>query len=154
VTDSELPLFLVCEDGDEYTQRFRRFLHREFRFVRVPGGRAAEEAIHREPAAGLLLDLDFRRLPPSDLLSEAGSSDQPRSPEDTTRRSASQGILILQYLRSRGVRLPALLFADLDDRDQVVYLERTLAPLSIVTSHEGLVQISARLRSMLEMRSA
>jgi hypothetical protein len=154
MTETPLPLFLVCEDGDEYTQRFRRFLHREFRFVRAPGGRAAEEAIRREPAAGLLLDLDFRRLPAPELLGEDGSFDLPRSPRDATRRSASQGILILQYLRSQGVRLPALLFADLEDHEQVAYLERTLAPLSVVASHEGLVQLSARLRSMLAMRSA
>jgi hypothetical protein len=148
MTEERRPLFLVCEDGDEYTQRFERFLHREFRFLRVPGGRAAETAARQEPAAGLLLDLDFRRLPAADLLGEHGPPAKAPSPEERSRWSAAQGILILQYLRGRGVGLPALLFADLDDREQAAYLERTLAPLAIVDSREGLAQLSARLRQL------
>jgi len=148
MSDEALPLFLVCEDGDEYTQRFERFLHREFRFLRVPGGRATEEAARHEATAGLLVDLDFRRLPPADLLGESGPPEKPPTSEERARWSAAQGILVLQYLRSRDVRLPALLFADLDDREQAAYLERTLAPLSIVGSREGLAQLVARLRRM------
>ena len=143
-----LPLFLVCEDGYEYTQRFERFLHREFRFLRVSDGRQAEAATRSENAAGLLVDLDFRRLPAADLLGESGPSGRTPSPEERTRWSATQGILVLQYLRGLGIRLPALLFADFDDREQAAYLERTLAPLSVVGSREGLAKLAARLREI------
>jgi hypothetical protein len=148
MTGEALPLFIVCEDGDEYTQRFARFLGREFRFLRVPDGRKALAAAREEPAVGLLVDLDFRRLPPADLLGEAGPPATPPSPEESARWSAAQGILLLQYLRGRGIRLPALLFADLDDREQAAYLEGTLAPLAIVGSREGLAQTAARLRAL------
>jgi len=149
MTSDALPLFLVCEDGDEYTQRFERFLHRDFRFLRVPGGRPAEAAALRERAAGLLVDLDFRRLPPTELFGEHGPPDKPPTPEARARWSAAQGILVLQHLRRRGITLPALLFADLDDREQVSYLEQTLAPLSVVSSREGLAQLAARLHRLV-----
>ncbi len=148
MTAASLPLFLVCEDGDEYTQRFERFLHREFRFLRVPGAASAESAARGERAAGLLLDLDFRRLPPADLVGEHGPPAQTPTPEERMRWSAAQGILVLQHLRRAGIALPALLFADLDDRDQVAYLEQSLAPLWVVSSREGLAQIAARLRGL------
>jgi hypothetical protein len=142
------PLFLVCEDGDEYTQRFERFLHREFRFLRVTDGVQAGRAVRNVETAGILLDLDFRRLPPESLLGEAGPPGVSPSPEERARWSTTQGILILQYLRSGGVTLPALLFADLDDPSQAAFLERTLAPLAVVGSREGLGQLAARLRRM------
>jgi hypothetical protein len=44
------------------------------------------------------------------------------------------------------VRLPALLFADLDDPQRAARLEKELAPLQIVSSAEGLPQIAVRLR--------
>ena len=140
------PVFLVCEDGDEYTDRFKRFLGREFRFVRVPNASIADDASRAGAVSGLLLDLDFRRSDPCDLVGELGLVTGSPSAEERSRWSAVQGILILQYLRSRAVTLPALLFADLDDPAQVAYLERSLAPLSIVSSREGLAQIAARLR--------
>jgi hypothetical protein len=57
-----------------------------------------------------------------------------------------QGILILRALRSRGIALPALLFADLDDRDRCHRLEQELAPLTVVPSGEGLAAIARRLQ--------
>ena len=60
---------------------------------------------------------------------------------------SEEGILILRALRARGVRLPAFLFADLDDRARVAFLEASLAPLAIVSSREGLPAIAARLRA-------
>jgi hypothetical protein len=143
-----LPLFLLCEDGHEYIERFERFLHREFRFLRVPDWRAAEAAALAGGAVGLLVDLDFRRLPAGDLLGEDGPPARPPTPEEQARWSATQGILVLQYLRGRGVGLPAVLFADLDDADQAAYLARKLAPLSIVDSRTGLAQLAARLRAL------
>ena len=148
VNQATLPLFLVCEDGHEYTQRFERFLQREFRFLRVPDGVQAEAAARTSGAAGVLVDLDFRRLPAADLLDEGGPRGRPPSPEECARWSATQGILVLQYLRKRGVGLPALLFADLDDHEQAAFLERTLATLSVVSSREGLAQLAARLRAI------
>jgi hypothetical protein len=148
MSDQTKPLFLVCEDGEEYTQRFKRFLGREFRFLRVTDGHQAEAAAKCKGAHGLLLDLDFRRLAPEHLLGEDGPPSHPPSSEERTRWSAAQGILILQFLRNRGIQLPALLFADLDDHEQAAYLERTLHPLSVVSSREGLAQLSARLHAV------
>ena len=146
------PLFLVCEDGDEYTQRFERFLGGRFHFQRVPDGRSAQLALQAGAVAGLLMDLDFRRTPPEYLLGEAGTPDHAPTPDERARWSASQGILILHDLRGRGVRVPALLFADLDDREQVAFLETNLAPLAVIASREGLAQIAARLQALAEGR--
>ncbi len=149
MSDAALPLFLVCEDGHEYSERFARFLGREFRFVRAASWREADAALARETPVGLLLDLDFRRVPAADLLADGDGLTTTPSPEQRSRWSATQGILVLQRLRGRGVKLPALLFADLDDAGQVSYLEQTLAPLSIVGSREGLAQLAARLRALV-----
>lgn len=127
---------LVCEDGHEYIERFRRFLGARFEFVRAS---CFAEAAPLAPSCGaLLFDLDFRRTDPSRLVDEHG---------DPAPRSAAeiQGILILRALRARGVTLPALLFADLDDGDRAQRLERELAPLQVVPSGEGLADIAGRL---------
>ncbi len=143
-----LPLFVVCEDGHEYTERFERFLHRQFRFVRAADWRSVQAALRAELPAALLVDLDFRRTPAADLLGEQGPPGRAPSPEEKSRWAARQGILLLQYLRNQGVLVPALLFADLDDNEQATYLEHTLAPLAIVESREGLAQLAARLRRL------
>ena len=58
---------------------------------------------------------------------------------DRRRRLAeTQGILILRQLRAAGVALPAILFADLDDAGRADYLQRTLGPLAIGSSHLGI----------------
>ena len=90
---------------------------------------------------GLLLDLDFRRTDAALLVDEAGAP-APRSAAEV------QGILILRALRSRGVKLPALLFADLDDAQRVARLAEELAPLEVVSSGEGLPGIARRLRAI------
>jgi hypothetical protein len=142
------PLFLVCEDGDEYTQRFERFLGREFRFRRATDGGEAESILRSEPVTGLLLDLDFSRTPADRLWGEHGPLSQSPTGDERARCATSQGILILQHLRRLQLATPALLFADLDDEGQVTYLESTLAPLKVVSSREGLAQIAGRLRGM------
>jgi hypothetical protein len=149
MTAVALPLFVVCEDGEEYTQRFERFLGRQFRFRRVADGASAETAVKTEPAAGLLLDLDFRRLSPNRLVGESGPPSQPPTAEERSRWAATQGVLILSHLRRRDVVLPALLFADFDDATQVEFLERSYAPLAVVGSREGLAQLAARLQRMV-----
>ncbi len=128
---------VVCEDGFEYIERFRRFVP-GFEFIRA--GHFAEALALAPGAAALLLDQDFRRTP-RELLVDALGSHSPDALAEV------QGILILRALRSRGVALPALLFADLDDIDRVTRLERELTPLNIVTSSEGLPQLAARLRA-------
>ena len=130
---------LVVEDGTEYSERFRRFLGGEFEFVRAAH---FGEALRLAPdARGLLLDLDFRRTDPALLVDESGAP-APRNAAEI------QGILILRALRSRGVKLPALLFADLDDAERATRLEAELAPLQVVSSSEGLPRIAQRLRKL------
>ncbi len=132
--------FVVCEDGSEYTDRFTRFLGGQFRFVRA--GHFAEALALADGAVALLLDLDFRRTQPALLVDERGES-AARSAADV------QGILILRALRARGVTLPALLFADLDDAQRAARLEAELSPLSVVPSSEGLPRIAQLLRELV-----
>jgi hypothetical protein len=138
------PTFAVVEDGTEYIQRFRRFLGESFQFV--PAGDFSMARAAATGADGLLFDLDFRRTPPDRLIDEQG---QPAAALDagTRRRLAeTQGILILRRLRAEAIRLPAVLFADLDDR-QAEFLQRTLAPLAIAPSRLGLREIADLLRA-------
>lgn len=141
------PRFVVCEDGDEYLQRYARFLDAEFEFVPAGDAAALEDALSA-PASGVILDLDFRRTPPELLVDESGETHAALPDEERRRLAESQGILILRRLRARGHAHPALLCADLDDADQIAFLERTLAPLQIVPSHESLVTTAARLRAL------
>jgi hypothetical protein len=131
--------FVICEDGTEYTERFQRFLGKEFQFARA--GHFAEALRLAPQASGILLDLDFRRTDAALLVDEKGSP-------GSSNLAEVQGILLLSALRSRGVKLPALLFADLDDGDRGARLEAELAPLQIVSSSEGLPRIAQRLREM------
>jgi hypothetical protein len=141
------PCFVVCEDGDEYLDRFTRFLGDDFAFVAVRDFAAARDAAAR--ADGLLLDLDFRRTPPDRLVDEHGPA--PRGLDDDRRRrlTETQGILILRQLRAAGVTLPAILFADVDDGERARFLERTLAPLKIASSRLGIREIAALMRATL-----
>jgi hypothetical protein len=143
--------FVVCEDGHEYVQRFARLLGGTFAFVRA-GDHAEALQAARGAVAGLLLDLDFRRTPAHALVDESGTIARDRTASEAQRLAAVQGILILRSLRAAGVRLPALLFADLEDRAQVQYLESSLAPLQIVPSSAGLGQIARALADIARGR--
>jgi hypothetical protein len=137
--------FVVCEDGDEYLQRFRRFLGETFDFQSAHDFAGARAAADR--ADGLLLDLDFRRTPPDRLVDERGPAPAPLDAGTRARLTESQGILILRRLRAAGVALPAVLFADLDD-GQRAFLERTLAPLTVAGSRLGIAEIATLLRGI------
>jgi hypothetical protein len=142
-------VFVVCEDGHEYSQRFERLLGSAFAFSRAASCAEALAAA-RANVAGLLLDLDFRRTPPDALVDEAGQTANARPASETQRLSAVQGILILRALRAAGITQPALLFADLDDTGQVQFLEASLAPLRIVASSAALPEIARALASMAQ----
>jgi hypothetical protein len=147
--DAPRPCFLVCEDGTEYIERFRRFLGHAFAFVPAPDlGAALAAAAADPPPRAVLCDLDFRRTPPDRLVDERGAP--PAADDEGTRRrlAGSQGIFILRALRARGVRLPAVLFADLADAEQARFLERTLAPLVVAPSSVGLGEIAALLAGL------
>jgi hypothetical protein len=148
------PRFIVCEDGAEYIERFRRFLGGSFTFVPAHDLGGALDALAAAArgdgaASGLLLDLDFRRTPPDRLVDESGralAGAEVHVDEGLRRRlTESQGIFILRALRARGVALPAVLFADLADAEQAVFLERTLAPLVVASSRTGLGEVAALL---------
>ena len=142
------PLILVCEDGDVYHERFVRFFGGELAFHRVQDLAGALAACGQRPV-GLLFDLDFRRLAPASLVDEAGDTAADRTPDEARRLAEIQGVLILRGLRAAGVALPALLFADLDDPNRVEFLERTLAPLTVIAGGEGLGSVGARLRAWI-----
>jgi hypothetical protein len=141
------PRFVVCEDGTEYLDRFSRFLGDDFTFVPAADFESARAGA--AAADGLLLDLDFRRTAPERLVDERGVMATGLDPERRRRLAETQGILILRQLRAAGVTLPAVLFADLDDAERARFLERTLAPLTIGSSHLGIREIAALLRGVL-----
>jgi hypothetical protein len=140
------PLVVVCEDGHEYLERFSRFLGEELELVRVEDLPSAREACARG-ARALLLDLDFARLPADRLVDERGQPGT-RTRDESRRLAQMQGILILRALRAEGVKVPALLFADLDDPARVRFLEQSLAPVAVVPSSEGMAAIATRLRAL------
>ncbi|HYZ90120.1 MAG TPA: hypothetical protein VE620_12550 [Myxococcales bacterium] len=138
------PRWIVCEDGDEYLSRFRRFLGSEFEFVAASDLGGVLRNVRS--AAGIVLDLDFRRSEPGQLVDESGAARADVPAGERRRLAEMQGILILRALRQRGVSLPALLCADLDDPARAKRLEDELRPLEIVPGSEGVTQIGARLR--------
>ncbi|HVZ75518.1 MAG TPA: hypothetical protein VHJ20_24260 [Polyangia bacterium] len=138
------PRFVVCEDGTEYIDRFRRFLGEAFAFV--PATSFADALASAPGAAGLLLDLDFRRTPAAALVDEAGVPGAAIDAGTRRRLAESQGILILRALRARGVATRAILFADLDDPARARFLEASLAPLTVVPSSTGLRELAALLK--------
>src|SRR5207302_7709332 len=88
------PIFLICEDGTEYQDRLERFLGSEFRFVRADSFSALVAALDAHgAAAGLVLDLDFRRTPAEQLVDEAGAS---IALHEKARVAALQGLFILR----------------------------------------------------------
>jgi hypothetical protein len=138
------PRWIVCEDGDEYLSRFRRFLGGEFEFVAARDFATAMQcAIGAE---GIILDLDFRRTDPALLVDESGSSRPQLPPGERRRLVEMQGVLILRALRRCGVAIRALLCADLDDPAQVRRLEDELTPLEVVPGSESVPRIGERLR--------
>lgn len=139
------PRLVVCEDGAEYVDRFRRFLGDAFDFT--PAGDFAAALAACAGADGLLLDLDFRRTPAERLVDEGGATALARDAGTRHRLSQSQGILVLRALRARGVGLPAILFADLGDAQQASFLEQSLAPLVVASSSTGLREIAALVRA-------
>jgi hypothetical protein len=143
------PLFIVCEDGTEYLERFERFLGGEFRFQRAGALAQAVSALAQtEQPAGLVLDLDFRRTPVAELVDESGAPLGEAALGEAQRVAAVQGLLILRALRARGVQLPALLCTDIDDPSQLAHVEAELAPVSVVPSSESLPRLAARLRAL------
>ncbi len=139
------PRWIICEDGVEYFDRFLRFVGEELELVRAADAHALLAALVA-PAVGVVLDLDFRRTPAEWLIDEYGRP--PGSEEERRRLAASQGALIVQLLRARGLGVPVLLCADIDDAAQAAYLVEALAPLEIVPSAESLLDTVARLRRL------
>jgi hypothetical protein len=148
--DPERPRFLVCEDGDEYVQRFVRFLASRFEFVATRSHRELREELgSSRPVAGILLDLDFRRTPLADLIDERGRALVEATTQVQHSLTAQQGICILTALRHQGYRAPALLFADLESPAQTDYLTKRLGPLEVVPSSVGLGELSEKLAALV-----
>jgi len=136
--------WIVCEDGTEYTDRFSRFLP-SYRYTRTTSARELFDALERQDAIGILLDLDFRRTAASDLIDEQGATATDRTDADSKRLTREQGVLILRQLRLRGYAIPVLLFADLDAPERVHFLETQFAPLHIVMSSVAIGDLALKM---------
>jgi hypothetical protein len=144
-----LPRFLVCEDGHEYLERFERFLGSDFEFIQSRDlDSLLAQLAHRQPIAGILLDLDFRRTDKERLVNGDGRPIALLGKEECARLVANQGIAILASLRRRGFATPVLLFADIDEPQQREYLSQKFAPVELVSSHVGLSELKRRLEEL------
>jgi hypothetical protein len=153
--NSTLPRFLVCEDGDEYIQRFVRFLASRFDFVASQSHRQlTEQLVSSRPVAGILLDLDFRRAPRSELIDERGQALASAASQVQHDLAAQQGICILAAVRREGCVTPAILFADIENPAQTDYLVRRLGPLEVVSSSVGLGELSEKLVRLARPRAS
>ena len=90
---------------------------------------------------------DFTFVPALDF--EAARAAAGEADDRRRRLAETQGILILRPLRAAGVTRPAVRFADVDDGERARFLERTLAPLAIGSSHLGIREIEGLLRAAL-----
>lgn len=141
-------VWIVCEDGTEYLHRFSRFLSTSFDFEHAADAESLIHILANVAPSGILMDLDFRRIPGERLVDESGQSGLAIPEAERKRLSQNQGILILRYLRARGITTPTILCADLEDAEQRDYLERTLNPLEIAPSSEGLAQTALRMHRL------
>jgi hypothetical protein len=146
MSDAPSPTWIVCEDGHEYTERFRRFLQ-GFSFARAASAGDLWRALQGADVTGVLLDLDFRRTPSPLLIDERGDTSPARTTAETRRLAAAQGLFILRALRARGVHLPVILHADLP-RGQAAHLVASAGPLRIAGSETGIADLASWLREM------
>jgi hypothetical protein len=146
---SNRPRFVVCEDGQEYLERFERFLGADFEFAPARDFSTLLAQLERLGSiSGILLDLDFRRTDRAGLVDEHGQTAALVGQEALTQYVTNQGLFILAGLRERGYTHRVLLFADIEDAQQSAYLMRTFAPLDVVPSHVGLRELKLRLAEL------
>lgn len=141
--------FLVCEDGNEYLERFERFLGTRYDFLQ---SRSLSELLDQlaalvHPPAAVLLDLDFRRTALPLLVDGQGRPLAQTNHEERQRSIANQGIAILACLRQRHPRIPVMLFADLPEAQQT-FLSQRFAPLTIVPSHVSMRELQSELQAV------
>jgi hypothetical protein len=142
--------FLVCEDGNEYLERFERFLGDDFNFLQARDFETSMRLLKRDQTVvAILMDLDFRRVPPEQLVDAEGRGIAKRTRAEVAEISANQGIYVLSSLRKNGIDIPVLLFADIDGVDQRKYLQTQFSPVEVVGSHVGLSELKQRLLAFL-----
>jgi hypothetical protein len=143
------PRLLLCEDGTEYLERFERFLGAHFEFIQSQDcGTLLSQLERYQPIAGILLDLDFRRVDESCLVDDEGQPISRLGKEERARLIGNQGIAILASLRKQGWRTTVLLFADIEEPRQRDYLMGKFAPLELIASHVGLSELQRRFEDL------
>ena len=135
---------LIVEDGDEYLRFFSRHLSQ---FAYVQAHSHSECLAHLEdeghPVDGIILDIRFDRVPKEALIGDLEEiADRMGLWGEVSEQGAvwqyvidNQGYLILQALREKGFLQPALIIADLPQR-QVENLERMYGAVGVVGSFD------------------
>jgi len=142
MTDPTGPKLLIIEDGDEYLRFFSRHL-RNYDYVQARSFDACMEILDGPGAAsaGIVLDIRFDRVPREDLIGDVAEIAEQLLGDPSDLESAwrylsdNQGYLILRALREEGFTQPALMIADLPDR-QRDNLERLYGTVGVVASFE------------------
>lgn len=133
---------LILEDGDEYLRFFSRHLA-HFNYLQAHNLTEAQHHLteHGDAIDAFILDLRFDRIPREDLIGDAEdiAEEMFGGPEeiDSAWRYIidHQGYLILRALRDQGRMQPALLIAELPER-QHENLRRLYGAIGVVPSFE------------------
>lgn len=142
---------LIVEDGEEYSQAFRRFLPSGFLFERAGSGGQALELLPG-PFDLVFLDMRFDRVPPESLLGDLGAllnRFNGESARATRFLEDNQGTYILAAMRSAGIRLPAVISHDFTDEPRRwANLQRLHGPLAWLPDNAGPEQVRQTLLLM------
>jgi ActR/RegA family two-component response regulator len=110
-----MPVLLVVEDGHEYEEFARAFLH-EWDVRAAHSAREAVALAAAHPPAALLVDLRFERSSPDELIGDVVGTARRRFAGDSARAlrylREQQGTLVLGALREAGVDAPAVFVTD------------------------------------------
>ena len=125
---------LVVEDGWEYIERARRWLGEGLNFTRAGCGEEALALLESQGFDVLYLDMDFRRVPPDQLLGDVvGLTERFHGDPAEAQEflATNQGVYILSALREAGSEIPVVFSYDFQPQPRRwAYLARRYGPVA------------------------